>query len=93
MVKIDAEGFDLKVIAGASELLGKTDVFLVEAAICSRPAENTLEQVLTTMARAGYHIIDITDLNRSPKHNVLWLCEIALLRNDSALFRGIDSYE
>ena len=31
MVKIDAEGFDLKVLAGASELLGKTDIFLLEA--------------------------------------------------------------
>src|SRR6266852_3020673 len=27
MVKIDAEGFDLQVLAGGSELLGKTDVF------------------------------------------------------------------
>ena len=27
LVKIDAEGFDLKVIAGASELLGRTDIF------------------------------------------------------------------
>ncbi len=35
MVKIDAEGFDLKVLAGASELFGKTEVFLVEAAVCS----------------------------------------------------------
>src|SRR5215467_684172 len=30
MVKIDAEGFDLCVLAGASHLLGKTDIFLVE---------------------------------------------------------------
>jgi FkbM family methyltransferase len=34
MVKIDAEGFDLRVLAGASELVGKTDIFLLEAAIC-----------------------------------------------------------
>ncbi len=33
MVKIDAEGFDLKVLAGASDLLGKTDIFLVEAVV------------------------------------------------------------
>jgi FkbM family methyltransferase len=32
-VKVDVEGFDLKVLAGASELLGKTDIFLVEAAV------------------------------------------------------------
>ena len=28
MVKIDAEGFDRKVLVGASELFGKTEVFL-----------------------------------------------------------------
>ena len=32
IVKIDAEGFDLRVLAGASELVGKTDIFLLEAA-------------------------------------------------------------
>ena len=35
MVKIDAEGFDLRVLAGASELVGKTDIFLLEATICA----------------------------------------------------------
>ena len=29
MVKIDAEGFDLRVIEGSSDLLGKTDIFLL----------------------------------------------------------------
>ena len=33
VVKIDAEGFDLKVLAGASDLLGKTDIFFVEVTI------------------------------------------------------------
>jgi FkbM family methyltransferase len=33
MVKIDAEGFDLRVIEGSSDLLGKTDIFLLEALI------------------------------------------------------------
>jgi hypothetical protein len=33
MVKIDAQGFDLKVLAGASDLFGKTDIFLVEALV------------------------------------------------------------
>jgi hypothetical protein len=41
MVKIDAEGFDLKVLEGASDLLGRTDIFLVEVAICCAELENT----------------------------------------------------
>ena len=93
MVKIDAEGFDLRVIAGASDLLGRTDIFLLETAIFSRDVENTLENVMYTMSQAGYHLIDITDLNRSPKDGILWLCEIAFLRNESQLFAQINLFE
>lgn len=94
MVKIDAEGFDLKVLSGASDLFGKTDIFLVEAAIC--PAihfDNTILAVMQKMANIGYQLIDITELNRSPKYSVLWLCELAFLRNGSQLLTTVTSYE
>jgi FkbM family methyltransferase len=93
MVKIDAEGFDLKVLAGASELVGRTDIFLLEATICAPNLENTLGNVIQTMAQADYRILDVTDINRSPKYRVLWLCEVAFLRNACHLFDGVDSYE
>lgn len=92
MVKIDAEGLDLRVLEGASDLLGKTEIFLVEAAICA-PLKNSLSEVLGFMSGAGYKLMDITDLNRSPKHGVLWLCEVAFVRKDSALLDGVRSYE
>jgi FkbM family methyltransferase len=92
MVKIDAEGFDMKVLAGATDLLGKTDVFLVEACVCS-PCENKLLEVAKRMSDAGYRLIDITDLNRSPKDGVLWVCELAFLRNGSGLLDSVTSYE
>lgn len=93
MVKIDAEGFDLKVLAGASDLLGKTEIFFVEVAIFSCGYENTIARVIHRMNEAGYKVVDITDINRSPKYGVLWLCELAFLRNDSALFDTVTSYE
>jgi len=92
MVKIDAEGFDLRVLAGASDLLGKTDIFLVEACVCSA-YENSAAAVVEFMANAGYRLMDITDLNRSPRHGVLWLCELAFLRNGSHLLDAANSYE
>jgi len=92
MVKIDAEGFDLRVLAGASDLLGKTDIFLVEACVCSA-YENSAAAVVEFMAKAGYRLMDITDLNRSPRHGVLWLCELAFLRNGSHLLDAANSYE
>ena len=90
MVKIDAEGFDLKVLAGASDLLGKTDIFFVEAVVWGVGAgsiyDNSVAEVVSFMAKAGYNLMDITDLNRGPKNGVLWLCELAFLRDRSPLF-------
>ena len=93
MVKIDAEGFDLRVLAGASDLIGVTDIILTEAAVVAATFENTVDAVISKMTEAGYRLVDITDLNRSPKHDVLWLCELAFLRRGSSLLDGITSYE
>lgn len=92
MVKIDTEGLDLKVLAGASNLLGKTDIFLVEAMVCGT-YENSVAEVIKFMSAAGYRLIDITEPNRTPKHGVLWLCELAFLRNGSTLLGAMTSYE
>jgi FkbM family methyltransferase len=93
MVKIDAEGFDLKALAGASDLFGKTDIFLLEAVVGAAHYENTMLEVVRRMAEAKYRLMDITDLGRSPKHGVLWHCELAFVRNDSPLLSGVTSYE
>jgi FkbM family methyltransferase len=93
MAKIDAEGLDLKVLAGASDLLGKTDIFLVEVAVCEKVYQNSAAEVIKFMAGAGYRLVEITHLNRSPKHGVLWLCEFAFLRNGCSLFDSAASYE
>lgn len=92
MVKIDAEGFDLKVIRGASNLIGKTDVFLLEAGVLC-PFENSVVKVVSTMEDFGYRLVDITELNRSPRHGVLWLTELAFLRAASPLLASVTSYE
>jgi FkbM family methyltransferase len=92
MVKIDAEGFDLRVLAGATELFGKTEVFLVEAAVCCG-YENSLARVVEFTGEVGYRVFDITELNRSPKHGVLWLVEIVFVQAGSNLLERAKSYE
>jgi FkbM family methyltransferase len=92
MVKIDAEGFDLKVMQGAKTLLGKTEVFLLEASVLC-PYENSVAAVVQFMAEHGYRLIDITEINRSPKDNVLWLTELVFLRSGSPLLFAASSYE
>jgi len=93
MVKIDAEGFDLKALSGASNLFGRTDIFLAEVSLGQRDFENTALAVMQKMAEAGYRLIDITYLDRSPTSQVLWLSEFAFLRNASPLLDAANSYE
>ena len=92
LVKIDAEGFDLKVLHGAKTLLGKTDVFLLEASVLC-PYENSVAAAVQFMAEHGYRLIDITEINRSLKDNVLWLTELAFLRKGSSLLSAATAYE
>ncbi len=92
MVKIDAEGFDLRVMNGATSLIGKTELFLLEAGVIC-PYENSVARVIAKMDELGYRLLDITDLNRSPKHGVLWLMELAFLRKSSSLLDFVKSYD
>ena len=92
MVRSYAEGFDLKVLAGASDLLGKTEIFLIEAVICATVRKHRTGMI-NRMHDAGYRLLDLTDLNRSPRHGVLWLCELAFVRADSHLLAEVTSYE
>jgi FkbM family methyltransferase len=92
IIKIDAEGFDLKVFAGASDFHGKTEVFFIEALVCASGYENTFSEVTRRLDEAGYRLIDITDLNRTPTLGALWLCEMAFIRKVSPLLEAISSY-
>lgn len=92
MMKIDAEGFDLKALRGATSVVGKTDIVFVEAAVCATGIENTMAAVIAAMTNYGYRMIDVTDLNRSPKHGVLWLAELAFMRDGCPLLAKISSY-
>lgn len=85
LVKIDAEGFDLEVIDGASDLLGKTEIILLETAVCARDIDNRIGLAMSKMNDLGYEPFDITDLNYSPRQGVLWLAEVAFVRKGGLL--------
>lgn len=79
IIKIDAEGLDLEVLEGADNFFGKTEIFLVEAAVMSNKLENNLQKVVNFMDQKGYQLFDITDLNRPFKPEVLWLTELVFV--------------
>lgn len=80
LIKIDAEGLDLEVIQGASDLFGITEVFLIEAAVNCKSFDNSVMKVIVYMESIGYKLFDITDLNRPFEKKVLWLMELVFVK-------------
>ena len=83
VIKIDAEGYDLKVLDGAAETLEKAQIVLVEAAVACPTYPNTVTEVFGRLDALGFRLFDITDLNRGAGGGVLWLIEAAFVRKDS----------
>jgi FkbM family methyltransferase len=85
IIKIDAEGLDLKVLEGCGTLLGSTDLFFVEASLLPKAKDNAFVEIVSYMKRSGYALFDVTDLNRSPNCGALCLMELAFVREGSDL--------
>lgn len=92
LIKIDAEGLDLEVLEGSQEFYGKTEVILVEAGVLNKVFNNNALAVIGYMDKIGYRLFDITDLNRTQKHNALWLVELAFVLKDGLVDKAINSY-
>lgn len=57
MLKIDTQGFDLDVVAGAGELLKAIPIILMEVPVeAIYDGAPTIEQVLGTMRQHGYEV-------------------------------------
>jgi FkbM family methyltransferase len=87
IVKIDAEGYELEVLAGATSLLGAAELFFCEVPFLDvrDGTDRGLHPILTLMGEHGYAPYDITDLIRRPGDGVLALAEVAFVRRDGRL--------
>ena len=85
ILKIDAEGLDIKVLEGATSLLENVEVIMLEVAIVNNRMENTALNVLNYLDDKGFKIFDITDMNRPFTNQVLWLCEFVFIKTGGFL--------
>jgi FkbM family methyltransferase len=85
ILKIDAEGLDLKVLEGAISLLNDIEVVMLEVAIVNNRMENTALNVLNYLHDKGFKLFDITDMNRPFPNQVLWLCEFVFIKTGGVL--------
>lgn len=89
IVKVDAEGFEVEIIQGAQSLLGKTELFLLEAHFFgSTDNPCRLGPLINMMADRGYAPYGFTTFYRRPRDRALLLCEIAFARENGILRAG-----
>lgn len=92
MVKIDAEGLDLSVVAGGPQTIAGADIVLIEATVANGVYPNTAAIVFARIDELGFRLFDITDLNRTPERGVLWLIEAVFVRKDIPLASQVQVY-
>ena len=87
LVKIDAEGFESRIMSAASKLIGKTELFLLEAPLIDPPnAEwSSLLELMQMMKQLDYEVYDFTSFQRRPYDGAVGLCEIAFVRQGGLL--------
>jgi FkbM family methyltransferase len=85
LVKIDAEGLDLDVLAGCSNFMGKTEMFMVEVGMGNKRIDNSFLNVINFMNDHGYRLFEITEFNRPYKPSFLWLLEAVFVKKNGFL--------
>jgi len=93
ILKIDAEGWDLEVLKGAERTAAEADVVLLGAMVMCPHFENRLGHVISEMDRRDFVPFDSTDLNRTARHEALWMVEIAFVKRDGPLHSAVDRYD
>lgn len=89
LVKIDVQGFELEVLAGAARLFETTEVFIIEVNLFEfMPGTPLADRVIAHMASKGYRVYDIAGELRRPIQNDLAQMDIVFVKNNSPLVRS-----
>jgi hypothetical protein len=71
LLKIDVEGFELNVLRGATEVLRRTDLLIVETSVAKRfEGAATFAAVVSFLASQDFALRDIVHIARDPRVGV-----------------------
>lgn len=86
LMKLDVQGFELEVLAGATEALKQTEVILAEVALLEyNEGAPLIAEVIAFLAARGFLPFDIGDLMRRHEDGALFQCDMIFVRADSQL--------
>lgn len=89
LLKIDAEGHELDVLAGANDLLRSVEAILVETHVFDTDGVGNpvFGDVLIALRARGFELFDVASLSARPRDNRLRLGDFFFVARDSALAR------
>jgi FkbM family methyltransferase len=88
VLKVDVEGAELEVVAGAEGLLGQTELVLLETSLFRHLGENPeLADVVAAMGERGFAPYDIYGGHLRPSDGALAQVDVAFVREDGRFRR------
>lgn len=91
IIKLDCEGWDLEVIEGAGNFLGRTPAVFMEAGVTNLGFENSVCRTVARMADAGYEMFDLGEAARNG-NGALWNAEICFVLRDSDVWLAASTW-
>jgi FkbM family methyltransferase len=86
LVKLDLQGAELAALQGATELLKKTEVFIIEFGVLEAYiGRTTPKELVNIMYDSGYSLYDIVDLRYRPYDGALSDGDFIFTKNNSVL--------
>ncbi len=86
LVKLDVQGYELEVLKGAESVFGKTELFIIEAALHNKHKSYPLiADVVTFMNERDYVIYDFAGFLRQHHDGSLIECDLCFVKRNSFL--------
>ncbi len=88
-LKLDVQGYEIEVLKGASKLMKKTDVILLEISILEyNKGAPLLAEVIQFMDSNGFSVFDITDLKRTTTDRALFQADVFFCQQDHIFIKN-----
>lgn len=87
MIKLDTHGYEVPILKGASEVLKRTDLLVIEVyGFYISPTCLLFHELSGYLFELGFRLIDVVDIMRRPGDSAFWQADAFYIRKDHPVF-------